>query len=623
MNIDTRHRYVCLDFLFVYLQGIMCMKAKVKDYIRFMFMVAACLTCTFLANAQSEIRPVWMDAYGKIIDAETFGLPGNKLHPDSTQEYLQNILDILQKKGFAESSIDTSWQKDSLVFIQLHIGEKYLVESVIIDSASDPLNITFKQQLNAIENTAFHRESFKNIFQSIIDYYSNRGYPFITTSLSNIQISGDKKVRVQIAVERGVPYVIDSIIVSGKINISKNFLQHHLDIFEKEMYSREKIIDIEKKMETLSFLKLSQPAKIDMLNTGAVITLYVQPTTNNQVDVLIGLLPSSAQTNGKLLVTGEANVSLQNSFGSGEIIQINWQQLQPKSPELNIFFQRPYLFSSPFGLRLNFNLYKRDSSFLNINGQAGFQYKWSYKQNGALYLQSSVTNVLDVDTNLVKQTKTLPETGDFASIGLAMEYNFNNTDYRINPRKGNILSLTAGMGNKKIKKNNSITQIKDPGFDYSKLYDTISLNTYQVKMLMTASHFFPLQKQSALKLSLHTGWLITSTYFRNELFRIGGFRLLRGFDEESIFADRYAVASVEYRYLIGRNSWFYAFADGAATGYKAQYAAYSNQYIGFGLGLALETRAGILNLSLAEGKRNDIKLDWRQSKIHIGFISLF
>jgi fucose permease len=45
--------------------------------------------------------------------------------------------------------------------------------------------------------------------------------------------------------------------------------------------------------------------------------------------------------------------------------------------------------------------------------------------------------------------------------------------------------------------------------------------------------------------------------------------------------------------------------------------------LGFGIGLSLETNAGVFSISLAEGKRDDDKLNFQQSKIHIGFISLF
>ena len=49
-------------------------------------------------------------------------------------------------------------------------------------------------------------------------------------------------------------------------------------------------------------MQQSQPWKIEMLNTGARLHLYLQPTKSNSINVLVGLLPQSDQTNGKLIV---------------------------------------------------------------------------------------------------------------------------------------------------------------------------------------------------------------------------------------------------------------------------------------------------------------------------------
>jgi hemolysin activation/secretion protein len=48
-----------------------------------------------------------------------------------------------------------------------------------------------------------------------------------------------------------------------------------------------------------------------------------------------------------------------------------------------------------------------------------------------------------------------------------------------------------------------------------------------------------------------------------------------------------------------------------------------NTFIGSGLGLAFETKAGIFNISYAAGKRDDAKFDLRQSKIHLGYVNYF
>jgi hemolysin activation/secretion protein len=142
-------------------------------------------------------------------------------------------------------------------------------------------------------------------------------------------------------------------------------------------------------------------------------------------------------------------------------------------------------------------------------------------------------------------------------------------------------------------------------------------------MKLQAARYFPLADRSVLKTSFNGGWYESPSYFRNELFQIGGYRLLRGFDEESIFANRYGVATLEYRYLLGLNSFFFGFTDFGWSNDKSKAPAVSRSYIGAGLGLAFETKGGLFNISFAAGKRNDISFNLKQSKIHFGYVSIF
>jgi len=396
-----------------------------------------------------------------------------------------------------------------------------------------------------------------------------------------------------------------------------------LQIHEHDIYREDVLNNINRQLATLTYLQQSEPWKIEMLNTGAALHLYLQPTKNNSINVLVGLLPQNDQTGGKLLFTGEATVGLRNSFGKGETLGFNWQQLQPKSPQLNLSFQQPYIFHTLFGINFNFQLYKQDSLYLNINTLIGLQYQLTQHQSGAIIFQAVTSNVLNVDTNVVKATNMLPAVADVNSTGIGVQYNFNNTDYRFNPRRGNEFFFTGSFGKKNIKKNNTINQIKDPDFNADNLYDSVKLHSYQLRLQANAAKYFPLGKQSAFKIAFNAGWYQSPNYFQNELYRIGGFKLLRGFDEENIYANHYSVETAEYRYLLAKNSWFYGFTDFGWAGYNVNEIKFSHTYLGFGVGLSLETNTGIFSISLAEGKRDDSKLNFQQSKIHLGFISLF
>ena len=207
-----------------------------------------------------------------------------------------------------------------------------------------------------------------------------------------------------------------------------------------------------------------------------------------------------------------------------------------------------------------------------------------------------------------------------------MSYEFNNTNYRFNPRSGNELDLVGSVGTKTIHRNAQIQKLVDPsdsGFDFNSLYDTVKLNSYEFQVKLAGAHYFPLTRTSTLKLGFNGGVFSSPSTYRNELFLIGGYKLLRGFDEASILAAQYAVGTLEYRYLIGLNSFLFSFLDAGWAKNEVPGYELNNIYMGAGIGLAFETKAGIFNISYAVGKRDDTNLNLRDAKIHLGYVSFF
>jgi outer membrane protein assembly factor BamA len=258
--------------------------------------------------------------------------------------------------------------------------------------------------------------------------------------------------------------------------------------------------------------------------------------------------------------------------------------------------------------------------------QLGMQYSLSATQTGTVFIRDLSTNLLTVDSLNVISTHKLPTIADINSVSLGMTYEFNNTNYRFNPRKGNELQFLGAIGTKTVKKNPQIVKLIDPkdsGFSFNSLYDTVKLHSYQFLLKFTAAHYFPIGHASTLKLAANGGVFNSPTTYRNELFLIGGYKLLRGFDEESILADRYAVGTMEYRYLIGLNSYIFSFLDAGWASNNIPGFHLDNVFLGAGLGLAFETKAGIFNISYAVGKRDDTNLNIRAAKIHLGYVSFF
>ena len=99
--------------------------------------------------------------------------------------------------------------------------------------------------------------------------------------------------------------------------------------------------------------------------------------------------------------------------------------------------------------------------------------------------------------------------------------------------------------------------------------------------------------------------------------------MLRGFDEQSIYANQYELLTLGLRFLLDRNSYVYLFSD---NGYvQSYYNGYGKEglYNGFGLGTTLETKTGLFSISYALGRSDTNPIQFKQSKIHFGYLAYF
>lgn len=596
--------------------------AKLTRYkVRVVIGVLMCMIGLGSLKAQTsyrlEIRTIDSDS---AFVAQVLGIKTAFSSELECKQYIQKLPSLLQSQGYLGSSVDSLVITDSQAIIHLYVGEQFKLLHLGIREQDKPYLQQAGWDDKTLKNKAIRFTDYTTLSSQLLDYFESNGHPFAKVFLDSVMVTGSE-IAARLRIEKGFPYHVDSIKMYGPAKISRNFIHRYLNIDRGSLYNKTRFEKIDQRILELPYLQQSQPWDITMLNTGSIVNLYLEQKKSNQVNVLAGFLPSNQQLGGKLLLTVDANLLLQNAFGGGENFALVWQQIQPKSPKLHLQFTQPYMFNSPMGVDFQFQLNKRDSSFLNINGQLGLLYMLSPNKTGKVILQSQQTNVLQLDTAQIKATKRLPDVGDVSSLNLGINYEVSNTDYRFNPRRGTEFYILASAGNKTIKKNNAITQIRDTAFNYNKLYDSIKLKTYQLRMNIKAAHYFRTGKLTVLKAGVNAGWYESPVFFRNELFQIGGYRLMRGFDEETIFTNKYAVGTLEYRYLIGLNSNFFVFSDFGVSHNSIIKQTYN--YVGAGGGLSFETKGGIFNISYAVGKRNDLNFDIKQSKIHFGYVSIF
>jgi outer membrane protein assembly factor BamA len=569
---------------------------------------------------------VKLNSPDSVLKAPSLGIPGSFKDRAGCTEYVYKLTDILRSKGFTSASIDSVKFDSASAYLNLYIGEHFIWSKIRTRKADTELLTAAGWDSKKLLGKPAIPDHFQTEELQLLNYMENNGYPFAKISLDSVEIDSGA-IKGVLSIDKGPLYKIDSIRIIGNAKISVDFMERYLGIPEGSIYRKDRLLMISRRILELPFVQEERPWSVSMLGTGSILNLYLKTKKSSQIDVLVGLLPNNDQLqSGKLLVTGQATVVLRNPFGNGESLGLDWQQLQQQSPRLNVNFQQPYMFHSPYGASLAFSLYKKDSSYINTDGMLGIQFNTSMNKKGSIFIESTGCTVLTIDTAQIIASRQLPEVADVSSLSLGVTYDFNNTNYRYNAVRGNELYFIGSAGTKRLNKNSEITKLKDVNdlsFDYSTLYDTALTSTYQFRLNIAGAHYFQLSHASTIRFALNAAWYQSPKIYRNELYQIGGYRLLRGFDEESILASEYTVCSLEYRYLIGMNSFLFSFIDGGWAKNDVPGYAINNLYLGIGLGLAFETKAGIFNMSYAIGKEDSNPFEFRQAKIHLGYVNFF
>lgn len=556
------------------------------------------------------------------IDADFVVKEKKRVSVFSDSVALMNALDEyvkeLRNDGFLVASIDTIRIVDSLWRVSLFRGPQFQWGDIAFTGATASVRNYASQKVKKWISRSVQLQALNRLQDELVLQMANTGYPFAQAERI-LSVSDDQQVLAEVILETGGSYVFDSLYVKGDTRINHDFLKQYLHFEVGQPFDYSRIQDIPRRIQELPFVKLTQPPNVVFEQGKYALQLEVEPERASRFDFLIGVLPNSPTTN-RLLITGDLEADFLNAFGRGEHLYISFERLRPETQDLQVSAMIPYLFQLPFGVEGTFSVYRRDSSFLNVDLSAGLQYEWDPGFKGRIHLARSATNLLAVDTALIISSNTLPDQLDTRQSSIELGIEINQLDYRFNPRKGYMAEVSATAGLRNILLNNDIEET-----DAVVLYDAIERESAMFQLHSLVACFIPVFQRSTIRMSTDLGFKWSrGGILRNEQFRLGGNRLLRGFDEEFFFATSYAVSSAEYRFLLDRNAFLFAFGDYAwvennqfKTGETVDFP------YGFGAGITFETSSGLFTLSLASGGQRGQPLDLSAPKVHLGFQSLF
>jgi len=172
--------------------------------------------------------------------------------------------------------------------------------------------------------------------------------------------------------------------------------------------------------------------------------------------------------------------------------------------------------------------------------------------------------------------------------GVGVSYEVNKLDYPLNPRKGFRTATQYGIQ-----------------WHSKKSYDQRLAEIFEV---LVPLNFYNVFSFKALAKFIFTTNDTISTY---EKYSFGGYGSLRGFVDNQFISSIYGILSLEYRYLLSRDSRAFIFAD---YGYCKEH----KNLLGVGLGVRLRSRIGIIKIDYGIGYQDGTWTNPLQGTIHFG-----
>ena len=506
-----------------------------------------------------------------------------KLSNDST---LVKTLDSLKTIGYFTVTLDSVKGKN----VYLNKGKMYKKIWVKSDS------------LFAQKQDYFPVTNLDSLVKTVTNRYAALGYPFSKVNVSP-QGFREGEAQVSLSLELFAARTIDGVNVEGYEKLSKGYIKHVLGLKKEKIYNEAELKGITEKMQFNNFIEEIRPPQTLFNTDSTTVYLYVKKVKSNLFD---GILGFGNDQNGDFRLNGNVKIELNNNFNGMEQIRLNWIATADKSTTLDLSVRVPYLFKSALGTQTDFNLYRKDSVFVNTKIEERLFYQITQNSNiGVNFSYESSNFVLDDYPEIANLYDDFNKSG----IGLSYEY--------LLPVKNRLLEGRTAIYllGRTLKRKG---QEKD--FVTNELTTT---DAQQYEVGIKAFRIFTLYPKHLIKAQVEGYGLFSDSdfYSENELYRIGGFGSIRGFNEESITASAYGITSLEYRFMPNDGFYVSAFGDYAFVENKA--TLINENLLGVGVGISFLTQLGVFNLSYAVGKQSDTNFDFRNSKIHFGILTRF
>ncbi|SMD35414.1 Surface antigen [Reichenbachiella faecimaris] len=504
----------------------------------------------------------------------------------------KSVISELRQDGYWLASFDSVRMDSDTLKVFGYQGRSFDdVEISIVDAEDMINNLTRFPKIKS--NKISSPEQIESEIERLLDYLEMNGYPFATFFMDSSSMIDDK-LWVQLRLDIGSKITYDSLVVNPAGLVKPVFLSKYLGLDFGENYDERDLAQVEDKIQHLPFLSLEKVSTSFQLKKARVEMDLIHRKVN-YFDGILGLVPG--QDGEGVEVTGELDLSISNLFQSGKKVEVNWKKLEPGAQQLHAAYLHPILLGSPLDFYFSLDQIRQDTIYSNRSLQFAFDYRPSRSVSMRMSYENLLGNELDDRSGA---------SGDFDIDYYGLSIDWYKLDQLYNPKSGFQTQWSINIGKKSV--TNTGTPIPE---------------STQYRLRATLEYYKKISARSVLYLASKNGVIFNDYLYLNDLFRLGGLKTIRGFNELEFFASRYALINLEWRYYVDTNSYLVAFYDQSFLSYEILSGSFSDQPSGLGAGMQFNTDQGNFKILYGLGKRDGASFSFASSKIHFGYTAIF
>ena len=516
----------------------------------------------------------------------------DKTNSNNLKDIVNDVLLSKIQEGYFNSSIDSTRIINKNLEIYMKTGSLINVNEIKVN-INDQLSLKLREDFVS-QKKYFDPIEISSKIRKWIVLMNNNGFPFAEFEFKNYEII-DSKINLECNLISGPLVRIDSLINPEISKKELMLVSKIINIKNGDVFNLSEIYKISENIRKSVFLKEIKPPAYEFVDNFASVYTYVKTESKNSVNGLIGIQPSE---NEKIQFTGNVSLNFLNALSFGETLKLNWRKMFNSSQNLISEFSIPFIFKTNIEIMGGLDMIKKDSSFFNLNSKFILNYRLnSNLTSGFLFAKNNSTNLLQ--SNYSSTTVN--------SFGFTADLKKTNNKY--NPSKGYLFKTELSYGWKQTYTNDTTSNniLRTPNFN-----GKLEIDTY-----------WDIITRTTLKMKLTGSIIQNDILYENELIRIGGYKTIRGFNEESIMVSSFILSNFEFRYLLDEKSNVFIFSDFAWTESKTNEFLKEEYYQSFGFGTNISMKNGLLTFIYGIGRKLDNPFLIRTGKIHLGFTSYF